>query len=548
MMIKGNKKDTTDDSSIRNKKIKTLTELHKNIMKLIKDDRSHNFNNEQIKHDLFTHINMSQLGNKQLGYLTMACQSGVNFKTEINELKNGKDSSDVIKDLKNGSLDSKASASKDGFGIRKIQSSSSASDTTKQSSNDSVASSLKATSVKFKSSLSSSSVNLDENGFAKPKSSPKNPATTNRNIQDRAKSSVSTLDIDKQNDKINHKILSKTFSHKTNKNENKHLLQHNKATKEIRKKRTMARKYHVKPQDLIDTRGNGLQKLDGLIGLTEIKHEVKDYIMYALVAQRAKAKGMNLEKQSLNMIFKGSPGTGKTMVARLVGKILYQNHVIQKPLLHEISAKDLISGIVGGSSKAANKAVKQSVGGILFVDEAHVLAPQNDGFGGNEDSSKKSALSELMRETENYRGRIVVILAGYKQAMDRLIANGDEGMRSRFSHVIMFPNYTNQQMIDILKYHARKQSFKIDSLNDKDIRKEIIDSINFAKDQKDNSNGRFMRNLLQNIVTAHFCQLGVNNYKHIDDLSFSQLQNITKSDMMTGISKTNEQEENSNKE
>lgn len=286
---------------------------------------------------------------------------------------------------------------------------------------------------------------------------------------------------------------------------------------------------------------SSMKKLDTLIGLKSVKRQMKIYIRSAKVSKRMRELGQDSQMKSLDMIFLGNPGTGKTVVARLVGKILYENHVIQKDKFLECSANDLIGAYNGWTGPKTDKLIHRALGGVLFIDEAYTLAPSEENAGGGNDY-KKTAISELLRQAENHRDDLVIILAGYKDKMENLMQNSNQGLKSRFNHKILFPDYTNQEMLDIFKLHAKQKAhLQISDKNYQYIAKKLPDFIKYAKKQGDNSNGRLMRNLLQAVIESRNYRIG----NKVGQMDLSQIDQANLSDIKGGFKEAYENEKNS---
>ena len=301
----------------------------------------------------------------------------------------------------------------------------------------------------------------------------------------------------------------------------------------------LAKKYHIKYEDTMDTRKNGLKQLNQMIGLKSVKDLIKHYIAGAEIDRRARELGQDNKLASLNMIFMGNPGTGKTVVARLVGKILFQKHIIPKPLFKECSARDLLSTLVGGALLKTHRLMQHSRGGVLFIDEAYILASNANGNDA-ENSSKQDAVSELLRMAENNRYNTVVILAGYQDRMEKLLNNSNEGLRSRFNHKVLFPDYTNNEMYKILMLHA-KQAYCIINRTDQQLLKvKLPHFIKFAKLHHEDSNARLMRNLLQMIISCHQYHLATT--KNIEKLTLKEINTISARDIKIGLQRAQNNE------
>lgn len=297
-------------------------------------------------------------------------------------------------------------------------------------------------------------------------------------------------------------------------------------------KSALARKYHIgNVDDVIDLSHDGMKELNNMIGLKNVKEQMKDYIADAKVAKRLNQLGQKTQLKSLNLIFMGNPGTGKTVVARLVGKIMFQNQIIRKPLFKECGVKSLVGRYAGQTAPKTAKLVKSALGGVLFIDEAYGLAPSGSNDGDN--NYKEDAVSELLRLSEKYRDDLVIILAGYKDRMEDLLKNGNEGLRSRFNHKIIFHDYNNYDMYRILMYLAHKQNCNINGENKHLIQKKLGGFISDAKKHHDNSNGRLMRNLLDGILECRNRRIS----NHVNQMYIPQINIISSDDVEKGFKK-----------
>lgn len=311
------------------------------------------------------------------------------------------------------------------------------------------------------------------------------------------------------------------------------------------------RSLHVAPIDNIINNnkvngfssGSGAKTLDKMIGLNSVKKQMKIYIRSAKVAKRMRQLGQNSHMKSLDMIFLGNPGTGKTKVARLVGKILSENKIIPKDKFIECSAKDLIGGYTGQTGHKTAKLIQRAIGGVLFIDEAYILAPDPQEHDSGSDY-RSIAITELIRQAENHRNDLVIILAGYEKLMENLIHNGNPGLRSRFNHIIHFPDYTNSEMLDIFKLHAKSDEHcLINKANYQLIKKGLPKFIKHAKACGDDSNGRLMRNLLQAIVESRNYRIGMK----VSNMTLRQINTISKSDIKNGFKQAYKVEANAGK-
>jgi len=156
-----------------------------------------------------------------------------------------------------------------------------------------------------------------------------------------------------------------------------------------------------------------LDELNALIGLKKVKDKVQDLIVYQKVKKMRQEKKLNSSKNTLHLAFIGNPGTGKTTVARIVGRIYKKIGLLSKGHFVEVSRTDLIAGYQGQTALKVKKVIEQAVGGVLFIDEAYSIT-END----HTDSYGRECLTELTKALEDHREDLVVIVAGYKEPMN----------------------------------------------------------------------------------------------------------------------------------
>jgi stage V sporulation protein K len=168
-----------------------------------------------------------------------------------------------------------------------------------------------------------------------------------------------------------------------------------------------------------------LQELNGLIGLSEVKKLVSEVSAYVQIQHRREKASLHTEQLVLHMIFKGNPGTGKTTIARIMGKLLYSMEVLSQGHLIEVERADLVGEYIGHTAHKTREQIKKAMGGILFIDEAYSLAR-----GGTKDFGKES-IDVLVKAMEDYKQDFVLILAGYKREMEWFL-HSNPGLYSRF--------------------------------------------------------------------------------------------------------------------
>ncbi|WP_333894624.1 type VII secretion AAA-ATPase EccA [Mycolicibacterium gadium] len=238
-------------------------------------------------------------------------------------------------------------------------------------------------------------------------------------------------------------------------------------------------------------------ELDRQIGLTRVKEQIEAYRAATQMAKIRAARGMKVAQASKHMIFAGPPGTGKTTIARVVANILAGLGVIGEPKLVESSRKDFVAEYEGQSAVKTSRTIDRAIGGVLFIDEAYTLVQERDG---RADPFGTEALDTLLARMENDRDRLVVIIAGYSNDIDRLLESND-GLRSRFATRIEFDSYLPSEIVDIAKVIAQNN----DSSLDDEAAKRVLEAATLLSQRALNGkpaldiagNGRYARQLVE---------------------------------------------------
>lgn len=261
-----------------------------------------------------------------------------------------------------------------------------------------------------------------------------------------------------------------------------------------------------------------MDELNDLTGLDGVKKEINNLTSLVKISKIREEKGLKTPNISKHMVFTGNPGTGKTTVARLLGNIYRCLGVLSKGQLVEVDRSGLVAGYVGQTAIKTEEAIKQAIGGILFIDEAYSLSE-----GKGEGDFGQEAIDTLLKAMEDNRDNLVVVVAGYPDLMEGFLAS-NPGLKSRFNKFINFEDYTSEELISILEGMCEKQEYKI-SEDVKKYLKEKFDEV-LADIPDSFANARTVRNLLEFAITNQAARI-VNE----DDLNEEKLMTIELDDI-----------------
>lgn len=232
---------------------------------------------------------------------------------------------------------------------------------------------------------------------------------------------------------------------------------------------------------------SGFDELNSLIGMQEISAKIKEIVAQVKVAMN----NSKMERPCLHMRFVGAPGTGKTTVARIVGRIFRENGILRNGYFFEYSARSLCGEYVGQTAPKTSAICRDAYGSVLFIDEAYSLY-EGDGRGND---YGKEAITTLISEMENHRDDMIIIMAGYKEDMDTLM-EGNSGLRSRMPFKIEFKSYTKEQLFDIFMLMVRK-AFKFTEEFEAQVKNYFSTISDDYINSKEFANARFVRNLYE---------------------------------------------------
>ena len=233
-------------------------------------------------------------------------------------------------------------------------------------------------------------------------------------------------------------------------------------------------------------KGNAYKELQGLIGLENAKRVIDEAIAYFKMESFMAKRNLKISSPSRHMVFYGAPGTAKTTVARLFAQIMKENGVLSKGELVEVGRKDLVGKYVGWTAMQVERVFKIAEGSVLFIDEAYSLVDGRDKLYGQE------AINTIVQMMENMRENTIVIFAGYEKEMKEFI-NQNPGLRSRIPFHVHFPDYSDSELLEILKLVASKNNYSLTEGAECKAR----DIFKTASLSRDFGNGRFVRNLFE---------------------------------------------------
>lgn len=245
------------------------------------------------------------------------------------------------------------------------------------------------------------------------------------------------------------------------------------------------------------------------IGLTSVKKEVESLINLVTVQKLRRQNDLPVEELSLHMVFSGNPGTGKTMVARLMARIYRCLGILSKGQLVEVDRSGLVAGYVGQTALKTMEVVTKAMGGVLFIDEAYALTNRGGTDFGQE------AVDTLLKAMEDHREDLIIIVAGYTELMEAFV-HSNPGLESRFNRFLFFPDYSVQEMMEIFEMRCQKSGYCL-AQDAKELLRALLALLGL--DTKGFGNARGVRNLFERAVCAQANRL-------------AQQENVTRDELM----------------
>ncbi|MDH6128191.1 right-handed parallel beta-helix repeat-containing protein [Kitasatospora sp. GP82] len=259
-----------------------------------------------------------------------------------------------------------------------------------------------------------------------------------------------------------------------------------------------------------------LAELDSLVGLSTVKQEVRTLIDLISVGRRRRQAGLKAPSLRRHLVFTGAPGTGKTTVARLYGEILASLGVLQRGHLVEVARVDLVGEHIGSTAIRTQAAFDRARGGVLFIDEAYALAPED----GARDFGRE-AIDTLVKLMEDHRDEVVVIAAGYTAEMERFLGT-NPGVSSRFSRTITFPDYSADELLQIARAQCAEHEYALAEATES----ALLDHFGSLERGPSFGNGRTARQVFETMVERHAMRIA-----QLPDASTEDLQLLVPADL-----------------
>jgi SpoVK/Ycf46/Vps4 family AAA+-type ATPase len=267
-----------------------------------------------------------------------------------------------------------------------------------------------------------------------------------------------------------------------------------------------------------------LNELNKMTGLENIKSDVDSLLKFIMIEKKRQERGYAVGKTTLHTVFLGPPGTGKTTVARLMGRLFKSMGLLSKGHVVEVDRADLVGEFIGSTALKTTKVINSALGGILFIDEAYSLAPEGAGndFG-------TEAINTLVKLLEDHKHDLIVIVAGYSDEMKRFISS-NPGLQHRFTRYFYFNDYNSKQLTTIFKSICKEKNFTIT----KDAEDKVTRYFEFLYNSKNKNfgNARTARNLFEEAVQLQSARLAMSD---IDKLTDAEMQTITLDDITASV-------------
>ena len=263
---------------------------------------------------------------------------------------------------------------------------------------------------------------------------------------------------------------------------------------------------------VIESPDSILAELDSMIGLEDVKKDVRRLTSFIQINNLRKDRGFRTPVISKHLVLTGNPGTGKTTVARLISRIYYSIGAISENKIVETSRSGLVAGYVGQTALKTQKVIQDALGGVLFIDEAYSLVSHSKNDYGSE------AIDTLLSAMENNRDNLVVIVAGYEEPMKEFIKM-NSGLASRFNRYLHFEDYNSDDLMSIFQKLCEENEYILQEKAEERIH-DYLDSV-YKNREKEFGNARTVRNIFEKVITYQAER--VINMHYIDDEALTEL-------------------------
>lgn len=275
---------------------------------------------------------------------------------------------------------------------------------------------------------------------------------------------------------------------------------------------------HVTVEKPLET--DPYEELNELIGLEPVKAEVRTLANFVKVQRKREEQGLKNPNMSYHLVFTGSPGTGKTTVARIVARIYKDLGILKKGHLVETDRAGLIGQYVGQTAPKVNAVCNSALDGVLFIDEAYSLT-QSD----SPNDYGAEAVSTLLKRMEDNRDRLVVIVAGYPNEMKKFIET-NPGLQSRFNRYINFPDYSAEELTRIFQLYMKKNEYTMGAEATRYLRSSLENVVQHK--DRNFGNARFVRNVFEKVIECQANRLSLKRNPSKQELTEITLDDLKK--------------------
>jgi type VII secretion ATPase EccA len=271
-------------------------------------------------------------------------------------------------------------------------------------------------------------------------------------------------------------------------------------------------------------------ELDALIGLETVKEQVRALVAFLQVQARRKEHDLPEVATTQHLVFYGNPGTGKTTVARLLAEMYREMGLLRRGHLVEVDRAGLVGQYVGTTAIKTDRVIRKALDGVLFIDEAYSLAPIDDRY-----DFGAEAVETILKRMEDFRHRLIVIVAGYPRLMRRFL-DSNPGLRSRFAREIRFPDYPTQDLLAITRKFASENEYTL-APGAEDALKRVFDA---AEHGEGFGNARYARTIFEQALNAQALRLAHLSGRPLEELEPSDLTTLTAEDLVSAASSLGE--------